>query len=57
MMYLGLKKDGNVFVISLIDTENKNTFCSEALTEYNQVFDETEGSPGNASMVIPKRNL
>jgi enoyl-CoA hydratase/carnithine racemase len=52
MKYLDLRKDGKVFVITLIDTENKNTFCSEALTEYNQVFDEVEGSPGNASMVI-----
>jgi enoyl-CoA hydratase/carnithine racemase len=36
----------------LIDGENKNTFCSQALIEYNQIFDEIEGSPGNASMVI-----
>ncbi|MEW6078452.1 MAG: enoyl-CoA hydratase/isomerase family protein [Thermodesulfobacteriota bacterium] len=52
MKYLDLKKDGNVFVITLIDGENKNTFRSEALVEYNQIFDEIEGSPGNASMVI-----
>jgi Delta3-Delta2-enoyl-CoA isomerase len=52
MKYLDLKKDGNVFVITLIDGENKNTFCSQALVEYNQIFDEIEGSPGNASMVI-----
>ncbi len=52
MKYLDLKKDGNVFVVTLIDSENKNTFCSEALIEYNQVFDEIENSPGNASMVI-----
>lgn len=52
MKYLDLKKDGNVFVVTLIDSENKNTFRSEALIEYNQIFDEIEGSPGNASMVI-----
>lgn len=52
MEYLDLKKDGNVFVITLIDRENNNTFRSEALAEYNQAFDEIEGSPGNASMVI-----
>lgn len=56
MKYLDLKKDGNVFVVTLIDSENKNTFCSEALIEYNQVFDEIENSPGNASMVITSSN-
>lgn len=52
MNHIELSKDGNVFVITLIDSENKNTFTSSALDEYNRVFDEIEESKGNASLVV-----
>jgi len=52
MKHLELTKEGNVFVVTLIDSDNKNTFSSEALVEYNRVFDEIENSSGNAALVV-----
>lgn len=52
MNYLQLATEQNIFVITMIDDANNNTFTMEMIKEYNQVFDEIESFKGNAAMVI-----
>jgi enoyl-CoA hydratase/carnithine racemase len=56
MKYIELVKDGNIFVFTLIDSDNKNTFNSEVLLEYCEALDEIESSTSNAALVITSRD-
>jgi len=52
MKHLDLRKEGSVFVLTMIDGENKNTLSTGALKEYNEVFDEIENTKGNAALLL-----
>ncbi len=56
MKYLELTKEKNVFIITMIDDANNNTFTMEMIREYNQIFDEIESFKGNAALVITSRH-
>jgi Delta3-Delta2-enoyl-CoA isomerase len=52
MKHLDFKKEGAVFVITMIDEANSNTITMDMLTELNQLYDEIEKTPENASLVL-----
>lgn len=52
MKHLELSREGNVFVVSMIDTENNNTLSTAMLDEFNEIFNEIENSRGNAALVL-----
>ncbi len=52
MAFMDLSKDGSVFVLTLTDGENGNTFTDEVLTTYLEVFDRIEATTENAALVI-----
>ncbi len=52
MNYLDLKKEGKVFVLTLINGDNGNTFSNDVLNDYNAVIDEIENTTENASLII-----
>jgi len=52
MNYLDLKKEGKVFVLTLINGNNGNTFSNDVLKDYNAVIDEIENTTENASLII-----
>jgi len=52
MKHLELKKDGSVFVVTMIDDANSNTFTMDMITEFNAIYDEIEKTPGDAAMVL-----
>ncbi len=52
MKFMELSKDGSVFILTLTNGENGNTFTEEVLLEYLEVFDQIESTKENASLVI-----
>ena len=52
MPAISLKKESNVFILTLDDMENDNTFKPDVFDEYDAVFDEIEGSKENAALLI-----
>lgn len=52
MDYLDLKKEGKIFILTLINGVNDNTFSNDVLKDYNAVMDEIEHTTENASLVI-----
>jgi Delta3-Delta2-enoyl-CoA isomerase len=52
MATMELKKDGSVYILSLINGAKANTFNEDVIAEYNQVLDELEASTGNAALLI-----
>ncbi len=52
MKHLRLTKEGNVFILTMIDEAHDNTLTAAALDEYNMVFDEIEKVKGNAALVL-----
>jgi Delta3-Delta2-enoyl-CoA isomerase len=52
MSTMELKKEGNVYILSLTNGEKANTFTEDVIGEYNAILDELETAPGNAALVI-----
>ncbi|MBV1873996.1 MAG: enoyl-CoA hydratase/isomerase family protein [Gammaproteobacteria bacterium] len=52
MPAISLKKESSVFILTLDDIENDNTFKPDVFDEYDAVFDEIEGSKENAALLI-----
>lgn len=52
MKYIELKKEGQVFIITLANEAEANTFTTEMLRELNSAFDEIEDSNENAALII-----
>lgn len=52
MKHLAVSKEGNVFIITMIDEAHDNTLTAETLAEFNMVFDEIENVKGNMAMVL-----
>ena len=52
MPAISLKKESNVFILTLDDPENDNTFKPEVFDEYDALFDEIEASTDNAALLI-----
>ena len=52
MATMELKKEGDVFVLSLINGARANTITDDVIAEYNAVLDELEAAPGNAALVV-----
>ncbi len=52
MPTMELKKEGTVYVLSLTNGANANTFTEDVINEYNSVLDELEAASGNAALVI-----
>lgn len=52
MSTMDLKREGNVFVLSLTNGAQANTITDDVIAEYNAVLDEIEAAPGNAALVV-----
>lgn len=52
MSFITLKEENGVFVLTLDDPQNDNTFSPEVFDEYDAVLDEIEASTHNASLLI-----
>ncbi len=52
MATLDLKKQGSVYILTMINGEQANTFTADVLEEYHEVLDEIEASSGNAAVVL-----
>jgi enoyl-CoA hydratase/carnithine racemase len=52
MAALELKKDGNVFVVTMCDIEGGNTYTDEVIKEHHRVLDEIESSSGSGAVVL-----
>ncbi len=52
MTHFDLKKEENVYILTMINGENDNTFNLEFYKEYNELLDEVEGSNENASLIL-----
>lgn len=52
MSTMELKKEGNVFVLSLTNGAQANTITDDVIVEYNAALDEVEAAPGNAALVV-----
>ena len=52
MAYLDLSKDGDVFILTMIDGENDNMFTADVLKEYCELLNEVESSQDNASLIL-----
>ena len=50
--FFTLTKENNVFVLTMKDEENENTFTLDVLKEYNKLLDEIEASQENESLII-----
>ncbi len=50
--FMHLERDGSVFILTLTNGDNANTFTEDVLREYLEVFDEIEASSGNCALVI-----
>ncbi len=49
---IALSKEGSVFIITMIDSANKNTLRGPVLKEYNEIFDQIEETRGNAALLL-----
>lgn len=52
MSHLDLKKEGDVFVVTMTNGEKANTFTEDILKEHMAICDEIEASTGNAAVVL-----
>jgi enoyl-CoA hydratase/carnithine racemase len=52
MPTLDLKKKGSVYVLTMTNGEQSNTFTDEVLQEYHGILDELEGSADNGAVVV-----
>ncbi len=52
MSVLDLKRENEVFVLTMTNGDNANTFTSEVLDEYHRIFNEVEAEKGNCSLVL-----
>ena len=52
MSTLDLKKKGSVYVLTMTNGEQSNTFTDDVLQEYHSVLDELEGSSDNGAVVV-----
>ncbi len=52
MAHFDLKKEENVYILTMINGENDNTFTLDFYHEYNELLDEIEGSTENAALVL-----
>ncbi len=52
MGVLDLRKDGSVFVVTMIDEENNNTFTPEVFDEHHRILDAIETSRENCCVVL-----
>lgn len=52
MKHLDVKREGAVFVITMIDEANGNTITMDMLAELNGLYDDIEKTPGNAALVL-----
>ena len=52
MSTMELKKEGTVYILSLTNGANANTFTEDVIREYNSLLDELEAVPGNTALVI-----
>ncbi len=52
MSTMELKKEGNVFVLSLTNGVQANTITDDVIAEFNAALDELEAVPGNTALVV-----
>ena len=52
MSFITLREESNVFILTLDDPENDNTFSPEVFDEYDLILDKIEASTHNASLLI-----
>ncbi|MCD6061959.1 MAG: enoyl-CoA hydratase [Moraxellaceae bacterium] len=52
MSFMHLEKRGAVFVLTLTNGDQDNTFNPDVLAEYHQVLDRIEDHPDNAALLI-----
>ena len=52
MANLELKKDGSVYVVTMVNVEGNNTYTDEVLAEHHTILDEIESSSGNCAVVL-----
>jgi len=52
MSFIKLRQEANVFVLTLDDPENDNTFSPDVFDEYDTVLNKIESSTHNASLLI-----
>jgi enoyl-CoA hydratase/carnithine racemase len=52
MATLDLTKEGSVYVLTMINGDQANTFTADVLDEYHSVLDEVEASTDNAALVL-----
>jgi len=52
MSFITLREESNVFILTLDDPENDNTFTPEVFDEYDAILDTIESSTHNASLLI-----
>ena len=52
MATMELKKEGSVYILSLVNGAKANTFTEDIISEYHAVLDELEASDGNAALLI-----
>lgn len=52
MALLELRKDDSVYVVTMNDREQSNTFTAETFAQHHGILDEIEASTGNCSIVL-----
>lgn len=52
MSVLDLKKEGSVYILTMINGDKQNTFTDEILQEYHRVLDEVEATTENAALIL-----
>ena len=52
MATLDLKKEGAVYVVTMINGEQANTFTEDVINDFLQALDEIEASNGNGAVVL-----
>lgn len=52
MATMELKKEGSVYILSLVNGAKANTFTEDIIAEYHSVLDELEASTGNTALLI-----
>jgi enoyl-CoA hydratase/carnithine racemase len=50
--FFRLTKENNIFVLTMKDEENENTFTLDVLKEYNELLNEIESSQENESLIV-----
>jgi len=52
MAALDLKKEGSVYILTMINGEQSNTFTADVLEEFHGALEEIEASTGNGAVVL-----